>query len=181
MFNLQEFGMTTFRMVPLFIVLLKLQKTLCYLKTQLSSHCRRTNYELLSVSAHQMLRQARGRRKILAWHLSHSTFSAFLPLLINFFLSPPTWPQHLFSSCLMHQLACPPPPPPLPKAIPCPPLLSHFSSFLLTFPSFPFFLSLPASPCTLLWAWSWICTPKSLSLGRWFDLWLGKCFEESCE
>lgn len=82
-----------------------------------------------------MLRQARGRRKILAWHLSHSTFSAFLPLLINFFLSPPTWPQHLFSSFLMHQLAWPPAPQ-------SHPLFSLAISLLFLFANIPF-LSLP--------------------------------------
>lgn len=60
-------------------------------------------------------------------------------------------------------------------------------SLLYLFANFPFILSfslppsLPASPSTLLWTGPCVWGPRGLSLGRWFDLWLGKCFEESWE
>lgn len=116
------------------------------------------------------------RRKLgdLVWHLLHSTFSTFPTPLTSF-------PQ-LFPTFLIYQLAWLPPsnPPPCSLAIS---LLYLFANFLLILQlSLPPFLrpSL-ASPSTLLWTWPCVCGPRGLSLSRWFDLWLGKCFEESWE
>lgn len=67
------------------------------------------------------------------------------------------------------------------------PHCSFTVSLFYLFANFPFILSfslllsLPASPSTLLWTRPCVCGPRGLSLGRWFDLWLGKCFEESWE
>lgn len=113
------------------------------------------------------------------------------PSLTSFtqhFLSPPTSP-HQFSSAstslaaslLPHLLHTPnclhpsPQPPHLPQGSLAISFL--FLHSLALSPCVPF----PASPSTPLWTWPWICAPRVMSLGGWFDLWLGKCFEESWE
>ncbi len=97
-----------------------------------------------------------------------------LPPLSSFPLPPPPLLQHLFPTFPIHQLAW------LPSFKPTP-LLSHFSSFHQSSLRFLSFSPSIPSPSALLWTWPWNCVPRGLSLGRWFDLWLGKCFEESWE
>lgn len=99
----------------------------------------------------------------LSSHLLHIFSSTFLCALINFPLPPPPFAAAPLPHCSFTvSLFC---------------LFANFP-FVLFFSLLPF---LPASHSTPLWTRPCVCGPRGLSLGRWFDLWLGKCFEECWE
>lgn len=117
---------------------------------------------------------------------SLKSFTQHFPFLPTSPHQLPSASTTLVPTLLSHHFDAPAslPLPPPPRSTPVLPCYLISLPFLPAFPSFSLFhslRSLPASPSALLWTWPWICAPRGLSLGIWFDLWLGKCFEESWE
>lgn len=135
---------------------------------------------LLSVHIYTWTKSCVTQEKIGRLALCTAPSQPSLPPCISFPLPIPPLLQHLFPTFPIHQLAWLPPSNPPPCLLAISPLFLFRQRSLRTL-SFSPSTPLPASPSTLLWTWPWIRAPRGLSLGRCFDLWLGKCFEASWE